>query len=148
MISVCYHWRYSDFKWNTGNWTWSECQLVNDCIKWGEANQIWKLASWKWSDCSGSFVPPIPVPIIEVINQPGVDATTLIQPWLIEPWNPYRAGEPKKKKLIRLICKTKNIEYDEKREVKDFDISIDDIKFIIKSVAGIDVSTKVENHAI
>jgi hypothetical protein len=48
------------------------------------------------------------------------------------------AGE-KKKKLIRLICKVKGIEYDESKEVRDLDVSVEDIKLVINKVLNINV---------
>jgi hypothetical protein len=143
MIKVCYRWGDAEIPWSSANWTWSECQLVAECIRWITAGQIWKYANWKWSECSGSFIPPTPpIPVVGI--QPyGVDATTLIQPWLIEPWNPFRTDE-QKKKLIRLICKVKGEEYDESKESKDFNISIDDVKFVINKITGINLDMKLE----
>jgi hypothetical protein len=108
MSEICYIWGFTDILWKNADWTWSECKIIQDILD---------------GICG---------------NKPGVDATTLIQPWLNDPWNPYRAGE-KKKKLIRLICKVKGIEYDESKEVRDLDVSVEDIKLVINKVLNINV---------
>lgn len=105
------------------------------CYLWGTTNVLWKNANWRWSECSGS-TPPIPV--VSIGNQPGVDATTLIQPWLIEPWNPYRTGSlDKKKRLIKLVCKVKGQDYNEEKEIKDFPVTVGDIHMVVEKVSGI-----------
>lgn len=134
---VCKKWGNTNVLWSEANWRWPECI---DCWKWSTATVRWLGANWLWSQCK--HVEPEPTPSPELINQPGVDATTLIQPWIIEPWNPFRAGE-RKKKLIRLICKANGMEYDASKEVKDTKLSVDDIKLTIKNV-DIDLDTKLE----
>lgn len=95
---------------------------------------LWKNADWTWNECQI---------VQDLINSLGVDATTLIQPWLIEPWNPYRAGE-KKKKLVRLICKIKGVEYDESKTAKNFNVTVDDIKLVIAKGREIGLDMKLE----
>ena len=114
--------------------------MTQICYKWGNANIPWKNANWLWSECQ--VVQDI-LTGLEVGNRPGVDATTLIQPWLEEPWNPYRSGE-KKKRLIKLICKVKGIEYEEEKAMKDFKVTADDIKLVVRTVSGVDLDLKME----
>jgi len=103
---------------------------------WSTTGVLWSQANWLWPNpCS----PTPPEPILSIPIHVGVDATTLIQPWIIEPWNPYRAGEIKKKKLVRLICKIKGEKYNEEKEVKNINISVDDIN-LIKSDSIIDLN--------
>lgn len=109
-MKICYKWGNCDILWSQADWTFSECQIIQDIL-------------------------------IGIGNKPGVDATELIQPWLNEPWNPYKSGE-KKKKLVRLICKVKGIEYDESKELKDFNVLVDDIKLIIDKALNITVEGK------
>ncbi len=112
--------------------------MIKICYRWGNCNVLWKDADWKWSECQ------LVAEIIAV--QTGVDATTLIPPWLDEPWNPYRAGEEEKKKrkrLVELICKVKGIKYNEKKELKDFKVTVEDIKLVVKAVANIDIDLKL-----
>ena len=111
--------------------------MIKVCYKWGNASVLWKGADWLWSECQ----------LIEEIlaaGREGVDAMTLVQPWLDEPWSPHRAGEPKKKRLIRLICKVKGIEFDEEKMMKDFKVTAKDIKLIVKTVSGVDLDLKLE----
>jgi len=105
--------------------------MAQICYKWGNAAALFKLANWKWSECAGEGPIP-PVPVVGISPQPlGVDATTLIQPWIEEPWNPYRAGEGKKqgnRELIEMFIKIMGIEYSEKKEKKTFDVDIGRVK--------------------
>lgn len=144
-MSDCAIWGNTGTKWQDANWKWSECPGSN-CAIWGLTGVLWKNANWKWSECSGSIIPPEPV--INIGNLPGVDATTLIQPWQIEePWNPYQTGSldrKKRKRLIKLICKMRGEEYNEEKEVKNFNITVDDIKMIIKVMPKIDLNLKLE----
>jgi hypothetical protein len=94
---------------------------------------------------SGSSTPPTPpIPVSSGSIQPiGVDATTLIQPWLIEPWNPYKDVEKeKRKRLIKLICKVKGQTYEEEKVIGTMDISVDDVKMVVKKVLNIDLDVK------
>jgi len=141
--SICYLWGTANVQWKNANWTWNDCQLVRDiCETWGCTPFLWKNANWRWSECSGS-IPPIPV--VSIGNQPGIDATTLIQPWLEEPWNPYRTGSlDRQKRLVKLVCKVKGQRYEEEKEMKDFNVSVDDIRMVVKAVANIDLDLRLE----
>lgn len=117
MSQICYIWGFTDVLWNNAKWEWSECLLVAEIV-------------------AGIL--------------PGVDATTLVQPWLEEPWSPYRAGEDqekqnKRKRLIKLICKVKGVEYNEEKMKKDFKVTANDIKLVVKAVSDIDIKLKEEN---
>jgi hypothetical protein len=109
------------------------------CYKWKNTNVFWKNADWKWSECQ--LIQEI---LSGVGNGVGVDATTLLQPWLIEPWSPYRAGELKKRRLIKLICKVKGVEYNEEKMIKNFKVTADDIKLVVKAISGINIDLKRE----
>ena len=144
MIRVCYQWGNASVPWNQANWTWSECQLVAECITWGKANVLWRNANWRWSECTSSATPPITSSVL-TLQPPGIDAMTLVQPWIIEPWNPYRAADreqEKKKKLIKLICKVKGQTFEEEKKIETYDISVDDVKMVVKAVAGVDLDVK------
>ncbi len=100
-IKVCLPWSREGVQFKNGNWTWADCELITEvCETWGSANFLWKFANWKWSECSGSQ----PVPIVNIGNQPGVDANTLIPPWIEEPWNPYRAADREQAEKKRQQC--------------------------------------------
>lgn len=146
MNRVCTKWGNTNIAWSVSDWTFDECEIVSDCVRWGTTNTWWKAANWKWPECTSSFVPPQPVSGGS-LQPPGVDATTLIQPWLVEPWNPYLPADEKDKKrkrLIRLICKVKGEEYNEEKQAKSYNITVDDIKLVVKKVAGIDLDLRME----
>lgn len=114
--------------------------IVFFCNLWSNASTLWKTANWKWSECSSSVIPDVGAGG----NLPGVDATTLIQPWQEEPWNPYKTSTVnKQKKIIKLICKVKNDEYSEQKEVRDVNLTVDDIR-IVRSSKNIDLNLKLE----
>jgi hypothetical protein len=147
MINVCYYWGYAFVPWKNGNWTWAECELIQEiCAVWGTKNVWWENGNWWWSQC----IPVIPPPVFISPQLPGVDATTIIQPWQAEEqWNPYRAGEfDKRKRLIKLICKVKGQTYEEEKEAGDMKISVDDIRMVVKAVAGIDLDIKLEEQDV
>lgn len=172
MIRICSLWGSENHQWRNANWTWTECEMVQEiCAVWSTTKFPWGLALWKWNECSGSIVPPTgcavwsttgvlwskadwkwnecssskPIPVISVGNPPGVDAMTLVQPWLEEPWNPYRTSSlDKQKRLIKLVCKVKGQNYDETKEVKDFPVTVGDIRMVVKAVADIDLALKLE----
>ena len=107
------------------------------CYVWGSTGITWADADWIWSQCLYIALPVS-------VGGAGVDATVLLQPWITEPWNPYRAGEiEKRKRLIKLICKIKGETYEEEKTVGDMKISIDDVKMIIKKVFNIDVDVEL-----
>src|SRR5208282_6431251 len=104
-----------------------------------KTNVLWKNANWTWGE--EQLVAEI------IMNAGGVDAQALIQPWIIEPWNPYRAAdkeqaEKKRKRLIKLICRVKGQEYDEERTYRNFNITVGDIKAVVKAVSNIDLKIK------
>ena len=153
MNTICFFWSYTSPAWNKGDWTWSDCELASEvCAIWGTKNVWWKNANFQWGVCTGSVIPPVPPPtgsiVISASLQPlGVDATTLVQPWLIEPWNPYTAADEhdkKRKRLIKLICKVKGQTYEEEKRVGDMKISVDDIRMVVKAVSNIDLDVKLE----
>lgn len=108
------------------------------CAIWNKTAVLWSNANWRWSECSGSAPTP-PTPIVD-LSKLGVDATTLIQPWIEEPWNPYRAGETKKKP-IKLICKVGGKTYDDEKSSKKLEMSVNEVK-LKQSVIGIDLDVK------
>lgn len=112
---------------------------MSNCVKWGSAGFLWKNANWLWSACG-----PTTVTTSSFVQPPGVDATTLVQPWIEEPWNPYRAGEQKKKRLIKLICMIKGEKYDVEKEWKNFKITVVDIKLVVDTYSNVDLDVKLE----
>ncbi len=151
MIKFCYYWGYAGIPWNQGDWTWADCEIIEEiCSTWGDTGVWWNNANWWWSMCSGSIPPVPPVPVASASLQSlGVDATTVVQPWLIEPWNPYTAAgenDKKRKRLIKLICKVKGTTYEEEKQAGTTNtISVDDIKMVVKAISNIDLDVNVKN---
>jgi len=149
MSNFCFYWVNTSIQWNNGDWTWSDCETARDvCKVWGTDGQTWNESNMWWSLCFGSGsnppIPPVPVVTSSFIPY-GVDATTLIQPWLIEPWNPYRANDEhdkKRKRLIKLICKVKGQTYEEEKMAGMMNISVDDVRMVVKKVLNIDLDVK------
>ncbi len=140
---LCNLWSTADTKWSNANWPWVNCAGSADvCTVWSETNVKWQNAAWAWSRCSGSVIPPEPPLTSSIIPYLGVDATTLVQPWLQpeEPWDAYK--EMKQKRLIRLICKVKGKNFEEEKQAKEFNVSVDDIKMVIKTVSKVGLTIR------
>ena len=141
-VKICLPWSHEAVQYKNADWTWGDCELVTEiCETWGTTKFPWFMANWRWSECSGS-IPPVPV--VNVSNQPGVDAMTLVQPWIEEPWNPYRAAdreqaEKKRKRLIKLICKIKNESYSEEKIRGDYKVTVGDIRMVVKAMSGVEL---------
>lgn len=100
------------------------------CYIWNNTSVPWNMANWKWSECKL---------VTEVLL--GIAGEKILPPWLLEePYNPY--DKEKRRRFIQLLCKVKNnIEYTEKKEVKeDITINVKDVALVIKSVSGIDIT--------
>jgi hypothetical protein len=107
MPYICHTWSTANVQWNLADWTWSECQLVND-----------------------------------ILGAPGERA---MPRWLWEE-SPYDAyAEIKKRKFIELLCKVEGKTLlNEKREINiTRKITVNDIKLVVKAVAGIDVKITI-----
>jgi len=106
------------------------------CYRWGKCDVLWKNANWKWSECQL---------IEEIISAPshvGVDASQIIPPWLREEQEHLtQQDKEKRQRFIRLMCRVKGYpEYDERKEVmENIKVTIDDVKFVVKKVAGVDL---------
>lgn len=105
--------------------------IVFYCKLWNNADTLWKDANWKWSECLSAD-----------INPPGVDATTLVPVWQEEPWNPYKAKEEKQKRIVEIVCKINDINFNLKKEHKTFNLEVRDVKIIMNNSKNIDL--KVE----
>lgn len=120
--------------------------MAQTCYTWGNAAVLWKDANWIWSECSGSITPPEPPTESISVQPPGVDANTLIQPWLIEPWVPYRAADrdqEKKRRLIKLILKIDGEMFEQEKEIENHEeISVDDIRMVVRNNAGVNLDIK------
>lgn len=105
------------------------------CYLWSNAGVKWKDANWKWSECFS-------VPDTGSNVNTGVDASLLVPSWVEEPWNPYK--NLKSKRWIELICWNNFLDYDEKKEVKDFPLTVNGIRLTMKPV-DVDLKFNLEN---
>lgn len=100
-------WDTTNVQWQNANWTFSECQLVEEIVK----------------------------------TYSGVDASKFFE----EPYSPWSRDKEKKKRLIKLICKIKGIEFSsEKEKLENIKISVEDIKLVVKTVSGVELSIKAK----
>ena len=87
-------------------------------FKWNDTFKI------KWND--NQFTWDEVQLIQEILDAPGKSLVQKVH---------HDLPEEKKKKLIRLILKRKGIKvYDEKKEVKNVDIKIEDVELLIREV--------------
>jgi hypothetical protein len=100
------------------------------CRKWGYTDVLWKNANWKWSECQIADE-------LKTIYESGIDASKIYEDdlWKKEP--------EKRKRLIRLICKIQNKNYDESKEKSEnIRIKVEDIKLVVKTILDIDLKIK------
>jgi hypothetical protein len=144
-LAECLVWGSANVKWSDTLQQWSGCDI---CYTWGNTDVKWSEANWLWNGCSEPTpTPEPPTPTTASVRYDGVDATTLIQPWLRqeeEPWNPYKAQE-RKKKLVELICKVKGQRFDEQKYSSNCKVTVGDIKLLIKEVTNTDFDIKIGN---
>jgi len=108
--------------------------MMDFCKIWNSTDVLWKDANWKWPDCQNPNM-----------NFSGIDATTLIPPWQEEtPWNPYITSSlNKQKRIIKLICKINNNNYNEQKEVRNINLTIGGVS-ITNLTKNIDLNLKLE----
>ena len=69
MIPLCSLWSTENVQWRNSNWTWAECEMVQEiCQVWSTTQFPWNMADWKWSQCSSSVVPVGPCKIWGTTN--------------------------------------------------------------------------------
>jgi hypothetical protein len=95
------------------------------CYLWSNANVLWKNANWLWSECFN-------VPDTGSLATPGVDASTLVPPWIEEPWNPYKSSYKNRKRLLKLICRINGLSYkDEKEKNINVSLTVKEMNFVV-----------------
>ena len=102
-------------------------------IKWGEADFIWNLAPtdstkprYTWND----------VKVIEdALGGGGVMADDM-------PWTKWGDEDDRKKRVVKLICKVQGKTITEEKEIKEYKITVKDIKLVVKEVLGVELTTE------
>lgn len=131
---ICYKWNCVSVAntaavwWNSANWKWSECQLVQEIvggIPGEEALQPWLQEQYK----------PYETP---------EERTAELPEWLEEPYDAYKQSKEnreKRRRFVELIARVKGEdEFNEKRRINEnAKISVKDIEMVVKKVTGIDI---------
>ena len=100
----------------------SKVKWNGDTDGYGNISVIWGDNPYTWSDV---------VFIQEVVDGIGTGSRRARESRL------NKFDDKKKKKLIRLICRVKGEKvYDEKKEVKDVDVKLEDVDMVINEVLG------------
>lgn len=100
------------------------------CKTWRNTNIQWNLSDWTWSECQ--LVSDL------LTNFVGIDAR-IIQEETLKPF--WEKDKNRKKRFIKLICKVKNEEYIEIKEVyDDIKINVEDIRLVVKTLTDIKLS--------
>ena len=99
-------------------------------LKWEEVNLSWEQTNYLWEDIA------ILIEIENLVKQGGGDYVAYVKG---NPWEQLRKdiGEEKTKRVIKLYCNYKGIEYDKSIEVNEKKISVaasDFEKFIRTSI--------------
>lgn len=144
MPHICFLWNSGNIAWKDANWKWSECfTRPPTCFIWNSTDVNWNDADWLWSKCFGEPpIPPIP-PVTASLGNLGVDATTLIQPWLEEPWNPYKNSEQDKERFLELMCRINGVKYEKNKKKKKINVSVNNVK-IAQYASVVDIEFKLE----
>jgi len=108
------------------------------CYTWGECPVLWSSADWTWDECQ------LVVELVEV-GAKAEDPPWLKQPWEPETWDPFKNQPQKQEKLIEILCKIKGEEYKKTINKKDFKITINEVKLLIKKVLNVDLIVEVKN---
>jgi hypothetical protein len=107
-------------------------------LSWSNSNIYWSNYDIPWSGSFGTGNDP------SYVQPNGVDATTLVQPWLIEPWNPYTANDEhdkKRKDIIQMVVE--GITYEQPRKTKKVNISTKNVKINVRKKEDIDLDVKI-----
>lgn len=106
-----------------------------DPIPWGKAKFTWN---------SSRGITPTGQDTGTVKNIPYTwDDVYFVLDLIGEPYNPLSWSKEKKKRFVQLLCKVKDIEYKESKEVEEVEIFISDIALVAKEVAGIEIQIEV-----
>jgi hypothetical protein len=111
---------------------------VKKYLNWEEVNSVWKETNYLWEDVA------ILIEIEEVVRRGGGDYAAYVEG---NPWAKIRRdlGEEKTKKVIKLYCNYKGIEYDKSIEVNEGKIKVTATEFekFVKSSIRESISIKV-----
>ena len=107
-------------------------------LKWEEVNSLWEDVNYSWEDVS------ILIDIENLVIKGGGDFTSYVKG---NPWSQIRKdfGDEKTKRVIKLYCNYKGIEYDKSIELneKNIKVTASDFEKFIKNSIRESISIKV-----
>lgn len=111
---------------------------VKKYLNWEEVDSVWEETNYLWEDVA------ILIEIEEAVRRGGGDYAAYVEG---NPWAKIRRdlGEEKTKKVIKLYCNYKGIEYDKSIEVNESKIKVTATEFekFVKSSIRESISIKV-----
>lgn len=111
--------------------------LQKKYLKWEEVNSLWEDTNYLWEDVA------IFIEINDLVNQGGGDYATYVEG---NPWNKLRKdlGEEKTKRVIKLYCKHKGVEYEEEKGINEsIKVTASDFEIFVKDSIREGISIKV-----
>ena len=111
--------------------------LQKKYLKWEEVNTLWEQTNYLWEDVS------ILIEVDDLVRGGGGGYADYIKG---NPWQQLRKdlGEEKTKKVIKLYCKHKGVEYEESKNINEsIKISVSEFETFIKTSIRESISIKV-----
>ena len=111
--------------------------LQKKYLNWEEVNSIWDDTNYLWEDVA------IFIEINDLVNRGGGDYAAYVEG---NPWNKLRKdlGDEKTKKVIKLYCKYKGVEYEESKGINEsIKVSASEFEIFVKNSIRESISIKV-----
>ena len=111
--------------------------LQKKYLKWEEIDSLWEETNYLWEDIA------IFIEIEQAVLKGGGDYATYVEG---NPWNKLKKdfGEEKTKKVIKLYCKYKDIEYEESKNINEsIKITATEFEKFIKDSIRESISIKI-----
>ena len=106
-------------------------------LKWEEVNSFWEQTNYSWEDVA------IFIEINDLVNRGGGGYAEYVKG---NPWQQLRKdlGDEKTKKVIKLYCKYKGVEYEESKGINEnIKVSASEFEVFIKDSIRESISIKV-----
>lgn len=111
--------------------------LQKKYLKWEEVDSIWDDTNYLWEDVA------IFIEINDLVNRGGGDYAAYVEG---NPWNKLRKdlGEEKTKRVIKLYCKHKGVEYEESKGINEsIKVTASEFEIFVKNSIRESISIKV-----
>jgi hypothetical protein len=106
-------------------------------LKWEEVDSIWDDTNYLWEDVA------IFIEISDLVNRGGGDYAAYVKG---NPWEQLRKdlGEEKTKRVIKLYCKHKDVEYEESKGINEsIKVTASEFEIFVKNSIRESISIKV-----